>query len=651
MLCMVSLTSWSYDALVDGIYYNLNKEEKTAEVTSRTGLSTSHSYSGTIVIPEHITVDAIEYSVTAIGSQPFRECANLTSITIPNSILTIGGSAFMDCTGLTSVTIPNSVTSIESRAFEGCIALTSVSIGNSVVRIDENVFSRCTNLPVVDNLRYADTYLVEAVDKKLSTYNIKNSTKFLGSYAFDKCDNMMSIIIPNSVMSIGSGAFNRCTGLTSVTIPNSVTSIGSSAFEGCSGLTSITISEGVESIGYSAFSGCSGLTSITIPSSIKSIKSKAFRCCSDLASLIVAADNPYYCSEDNILYSKNKSTLLYCVPSRKGSFKIQNTVTSIGTSAFSDCKGLTYIDIPNSVRSIGDAAFYNCPGLTSVTIPNSVTSIGGSAFSECSGLTSVKLPGSITFIDNHTFYGCKKLTSIDIPESVTKIGMYAFAYCNSLSSISIPSLLSSFGEYAFHGCDNINTVYWNSSLSNLPFSSGKVTNIYVGEDVEVIFTPFSDCSKLNKVVLGKNVKYIRAGAFINSKSIKEFYVTSDEPPYMYPNVFAEDYLSGSTLYVPEDDLTYYQSTTPWSLFGNILGIKSTNIQNIETKKAVLLKSYGNSITISGTEKKEVIKLYTVDGQLQDTVVANGSEASIGKELTKGNVYVVKIGEKSIKYKF
>ncbi len=41
------------------------------------------------------------------------------------------------------------------------------------------------------------------------------------------------ITIPDDVTSIGSYAFEDCTGLTSIIIPNSVTSIGGSAFQGC----------------------------------------------------------------------------------------------------------------------------------------------------------------------------------------------------------------------------------------------------------------------------------------------------------------------------------------------------------------------------------------------------------------------------------
>ena len=61
--------------------------------------------------------------------------------------------------------------------------------------------------------------------------------------------------------SIGSWAFEYCTSLTSVVIPDSITSIGSCAFEYCTSLTSVVIPDSVISIGYNAFENCSSLTS------------------------------------------------------------------------------------------------------------------------------------------------------------------------------------------------------------------------------------------------------------------------------------------------------------------------------------------------------------------------------------------------------
>ena len=65
------------------------------------------------------------------------------------------------------------------------------------------------------------------------------------------------------------------------------------------------------------------------------------------------------------------------------------SVTSIGSSAFDTCKGLTSVTIPNSVESIGNYAFQKCSALTSVTIGNSVTWIGSEAFHDCPELLDV----------------------------------------------------------------------------------------------------------------------------------------------------------------------------------------------------------------------------------------------------------------------
>ncbi len=246
-----------------------------------------------------LSVVTIPNSVTSIGNSAFSGCTGLTSVTIPNSVTSIGSSAFSGCSGLTSVTIPNSVTDIGSSAFSGCSGLTSIEIPNSVTSIGSSAFSGCSGFPVIDNIRYADTYLIEAVDKTLSTYTIKDGTKWIGSSAFFYCTGLTSVTIPNSVTSIGDDAFFYCTGLTSVTIPNSVTSIGNSAFSGCTGLTSIEIPNSVTSIGSYAFCECTGLTSVTIPNSVTSIGGWTFAYCSSLASIIWNAKNCLDFTSDN----------------------------------------------------------------------------------------------------------------------------------------------------------------------------------------------------------------------------------------------------------------------------------------------------------------------------------------------------------------
>ena len=82
-----------------------------------------------------------------------------------------------------------------------------------------------------------------------------------------------------------------------------------------------------------------------------------------------------YTDKLGVRFSDDGKTLEDCPSDFEGSYTIPNSVTSIGSYAFSGCRGLTSVTIPNSVTSIGIAAFSGCTGLTSVTIPNSVTSI------------------------------------------------------------------------------------------------------------------------------------------------------------------------------------------------------------------------------------------------------------------------------------
>ena len=447
-----------------------------------------------------------------------RYSGTSTDVVIPSyykgkTVTSVDQSTFSNCTKLTSVIIPNSVTSIGYDAFSGCSSLESIAI--PFVGAKAGVTSSNIYQYPFGYIFGTDSY-TGGVATKQSYYGNGTTSK--------------TYYIPSSLKSVtvtgGNilyGAFYNCTRLTSIAIPDSVTSIGSRAFFNCTGLSSITIPGGVTSIGEEAFYGCSGLTNIYYTGDI------AGWCgISGLGNLM-----SYGLSSRTLYIGGNKV---------EGELIIPDSVTVIGSDAFSGCKGLTSIVIPDSVTSIGSDAFSGCKGLTSIAIPDSVTSIGAGAFSWCTGLTSITIPDSVTSIGAGAFSGCSSLESITIPFVGAKAGLtssdkyqYPFGYI--------------FGTYAYTGGVKTTQYYYGSSTSStiydiyyIPSSLKSVTvtggNILygafyrftglmsitipggvtsIGEDA------FYGCSGLTSIIIPNSVTSIGSTAFYECYRLVEVY--------------------------------------------------------------------------------------------------------------------------------
>ena len=613
---LYSITLYAHDFEVDGIYYNISSETgQTVEVTFRGDDYGSYfyEYTETVEIPDSVTYNGTNYSVTSIGYATFFGCTRLTEITIPNSVTSIGSEAFSYCNGLTQVTIGSSVTSIGSGTFRYCNGLTEIIIPNSVTSIGDEAFYGCTGL----------TEII-----------IPNGVTGISDYAFRYCTGLTSVTIPNSVTSIGGCAFGDCTDLTTLNFnAENCTTMGTSwcqVFSNCRNLKTLNIGESVKTIPDNAFYGCTGLTEIhchattppTINSNTFSSYSAKLYVPNQSVSVYKTADywkeftniNEYFI--DGLYYNilsttdvevtyKGNNYGTITIPETIEIEGITYNVTSIGSSAFKGCTGLKEIAIPNSVTSIGSFAFRGCTGLTEVTIPNCVASIGGFAFEDCTELTIVnfnaencKTMGSSS---DPVFKDCNDLTILNIGETVKTIPDCAFLGCTGLTEITIPNCVTSIGDCAFEDCTGLTIVNFNAENCKTMGSSSypvfkdcnDLTILNIGETVKTIpdcaflgctrireisipnsvaeigSSAFYGCEALRIVTIGIAVTEIGESAFDGCDRIKTVNCYAEVPPNIYSFTFNEYVNDNATLHIVKGCKEAYADAKYWKYFLNI----------------------------------------------------------------------------------
>ena len=304
---------------IDGLYYNIDPNTKTAEVTRNPAMPDYQAsyYSENITIPESVTFDGILYDVTSIGDNSFLECTQITTLSIPNSITKIGWYAFKNCNNLSSLYIPPSVNEIDFGAFAGCYGLESITVDNG-----NKVYDSRNNSNAIINTK--SNVLFYGCKNTIIPYGIQ---EIVG--AFQGCKGLTSMEIPNTVIRIYSNAFEGCSDLSTINIPNSVEYIGDFAFAGCSNLSSIEIPNGVRYIGLNAFENCKSLSSISIPNSVTGIGKWAFYACHSLKDVILPSN----------MTEIHNYTFAYCI--NLLSVSIPNSVTKIQTGAFMGCHALS----------------------------------------------------------------------------------------------------------------------------------------------------------------------------------------------------------------------------------------------------------------------------------------------------------------------
>ena len=547
------------------LWYYYSSSSSTTVSVAKAQNGTNYNGLTNVVIPETVEDNGKTYSVTSIGSEAFRDCSSLTSVTIPNSVTSISDYAFYNCTSLTSVTIPNSVTSIGSEAFYNCSSLTSVTIPHSVTSIGSYTFYNCSSLTSV---------------------TIPTSVTVIGERTFYNCSSLTSVTIPTSVTSIGYEAFYNCSSLTSVTWNAKACADFSSA--PFSALTSITFAEDVEHIPAYLCDVTNKIPTITLPSSVKSIGSKAFTAVDIVhidattppaltsenivnnAALIVVPDDALASYKSASIWSalskqivgktnlKQREVTITANPSQSAlhvalgestlmstvSLKVNGTINSydimlirnkmlnlkyldlsgaevvtneyeyytgfcthdnmLENYAFSELK-LKVVHLPKNLVEIHDC-FTSCKYLDTVYCQPGLHTIGKLTFDNCTSLRHIELKEGLVNIGENAFSETRNLQSIELPKSLETIGAGAF-YNTGLLFITIPANVHTMGRGAF--ASNLSAKYYTYHDAGY-YYAGKYNNSYCGG------------GKLQQVVFasGSKLKTVPEFAFVGQETLK-----------------------------------------------------------------------------------------------------------------------------------
>ena len=305
LIILLALTGRAQATFTAGnLNYQVNDDGISVTVT---GHVDGYEAAGELNIPESVSYEGNDYTVTAIGDNAFMYCFYLTDLTLPNTVTTIGVAAFSYCQGFTGdLVISNSVTTIDYNAFQYCFGITGLVLGNSVETIGDYAFNSCDNLTGTLYIPSSVTSLGGnsfgycaldsiAVDPANSFYDSRNGCNAIIETSTNElitgCKNSF---IPNTVTSIGYCAFRGIDELESIEFPESLVSIGENAFAFCYDLKGdITIPNSVTTIGPSAFFDCQGLDgTLTIGESVTFIGDWAFRNCWGIISAVSLASTP-----------------------------------------------------------------------------------------------------------------------------------------------------------------------------------------------------------------------------------------------------------------------------------------------------------------------------------------------------------------------
>ena len=421
----------------------------------------------------------------------------LTTVNLGSAHLVIPDHFLDGCTGLTSFTVAVAVTDIGDYAFYGCTALKTVTVNSTKLKtIGDCAFYGCD---------------------VLTGFNFPGTVTSIGAYAFYNCKAITNVDIKSGITSIGEKAFGYCYGLTNASIGVGVETLNKT-FIHCSSLKTVTASSVTTLVG--TFNHCGALETLNL-AALQSYDDESFAYCTSLKAINVTDESAFINNEDDgILYSKDKTKIVYFPKGITGDYVMPDTITELGDKAFLDSN------------------------LTSITLSQNLTKIGKNAF-EGTKFTSIDIPASVETIDNYAFRN-SSLLEIFIPSTVNYIGVSAFSGCNNMTSITLPFI----GNSRTSGKAFINlfgTV--PSSLETVIISDGPDGITSINADA------FKATNTVKNIIVPDSVTEIEKGAFAGCKSLASitlpFVGGSDADDNVFGYIFGEEAANKQQTVVPK----------------------------------------------------------------------------------------------------
>lgn len=348
------------------------------------------------------------------------------------------------------------------------MALTSMPLGNFIL---PELNAKAADEPTPESCftyRATDTgMMITGFDKSVTDVVIPETIEGLPvtkiyDEVFLNFKEMKSVVLPSHLEAIYSRAF-KGTGITSIVFPKALGVIDDEAFYG-SALESVEFADEYEHghgwqpfrIGNNAFGKCDFLTSINIPEYAGIIGAGAFSDCDNLKSINVDSNNISYCSDNGILFNKDKSVLVqYTAGIQDTDYSIPEGVTEISPYAFYGVENIKNITLPRSLLNIRDHAFGGCVNLADIVFSENVKSIGDAAFIGCDSFINLYIPEGVEFIGELAFGSCDNLKSAYISDSVKGSLDWTFGECSNLEDVYIGNGVSSLEKWVLNECVNL----------------------------------------------------------------------------------------------------------------------------------------------------------------------------------------------------